>query len=324
VQAANCQPLKVLGKAKLNISLGGTTRKEGDFQTVYTFCVTEGLFHNVIIGLDFLQTHKALVDLNAKKLLITDNFQTQTVHKLTSLPSDNYEVQVIAPEDIRIPARSQVTMSAKLSEDLEEGKIEHFKPKVDDYTPMTAHTVAVIQDNTINVRVLNQSNEDIVIRCGTILGSLEDLNDDDVFVNDDDNDSSEARGQDETKGERRRTRSHHQHLHRERGSSHHRRQSDKERDSSSDRRSSSATQSDKQFVDSLDIGDNNIDPIQSARIKRLLLKYVDAFSRSPTDYGRTGIIQHHIELIGDKPKRQGARAMTPPMRQELKKTYRKC
>jgi hypothetical protein len=31
------------------------------------------------------------------------------------------------------------------------------------------------------------------------------------------------------------------------------------------------------------------------------------------------MIQHHIELNGEKPKRQVARPLTPPMRQELKK-----
>jgi hypothetical protein len=214
LQAVNGQPLKVLGKARLSVSLGGTTRKEGNFNTVYKFYVAEGISHNVIIGLDFLQTYNAVIDLPAKKIIITDDYQTKTIHKLTSLPSDDFEVQVIAPEDIRIPARSQVTMSAKLSEDLPDGKIGHFKPKVDDKTPMAAHTVAVVQDDTINVRILNHQNEDVVIRCGMILGSLEDLDDENIYADNNDIDDSS-----EQQNENTRSSSHHQRRREARGHS---------------------------------------------------------------------------------------------------------
>jgi hypothetical protein len=108
-------------------------------------------------------------------MTLTDGFQSETVHKLISIPTDDVEIQVIATENTRIPARSQVTMAAKLSDDVQNGKVGYFKPKVDENMPMTAHAVTIVHDNTINLRIINPSNEDITVYCGMILGSLEDL-----------------------------------------------------------------------------------------------------------------------------------------------------
>ena len=89
LQTANQQPLQVLGKTRLNISLHGTSRKEGKFEICFEFHVTEGLSHEVLLGMDFLETYNAIIDIKNKKITIEDNSAAVTVHKLISINQDS-------------------------------------------------------------------------------------------------------------------------------------------------------------------------------------------------------------------------------------------
>jgi len=51
----------------------------------------------------------------------------------------------------------------------------------------------------------------------------------------------------------------------------------------------------------------------------LLQEFEGVFSKGEYDLGRTSIIQHAIEILGDKPRRCGPRPLNPPMRKELEK-----
>ena len=77
---------------------------------------------------------------------------------------------------------------------------------------------------------------------------------------------------------------------------------------------------DQTFIDSLDVGDEATTTEQKQKLKNLMKKYINVFSRGPTDFGKAGHVKHKIELIdGEKPKRCGARPLHPKQRAELKK-----
>ena len=75
----------------------------------------------------------------------------------------------------------------------------------------------------------------------------------------------------------------------------------------------------KNWMDLLEIGHNETSVEEKNRIIDLIKKYETCFSQNENDVGRTGIIQHKIELTGNKPKRCGVRPLNPAMREVLKK-----
>ena len=122
-----------------------------------------------------------------------------------------------------------------------------------------------------------------MLKCGAILGSLEDLEEDEIYVEDDESfDTVPVKT------------------------------TNKRLDSKD------TYKSDNDLIDRLDIGDDKTSTEEKEKIKKLLYEYCDVFSKNKTDFGKTDIIQHSIELIGDKPKRQGARPLRPDQRSELK------
>ena len=73
------------------------------------------------------------------------------------------------------------------------------------------------------------------------------------------------------------------------------------------------------WLKNIDIGNDNIGGGERQRIRELLQEYKDVFSQHENDLGRTNLIQHSIEIVGEKPRRCGPRALNPNMRKELEK-----
>lgn len=82
LQTVNKSPLNVLGQVNLNLDIEGTSRKDGRCSTSFQFYIAESLTHHILIGMDFLQTHRAVVDTGRKRLTIINNYGTETIHKL--------------------------------------------------------------------------------------------------------------------------------------------------------------------------------------------------------------------------------------------------
>ena len=56
---------------------------------------------------------------------------------------------------------------------------------------------------------------------------------------------------------------------------------------------------------------------RSTRIKQLIERYDMCFSQGEGDVGRTGMIQHKIEIVGERPRRHAVRPLNPHMRSVL-------
>jgi hypothetical protein len=132
--------------------------------------------------MDFLQTHRAVVDTGRKRLTIINNYGTETIHKLHSIPNSAYEIKVTATQEIKIAPGSEVIIEGKLSETPKHHKTAHFRPSTIKDKSIASHSVVSLDtDTTIPVKLLNAGKEEIVVQVGAVLGSLEDLDDEDVF-----------------------------------------------------------------------------------------------------------------------------------------------
>ena len=76
---------------------------------------------------------------------------------------------------------------------------------------------------------------------------------------------------------------------------------------------------DESFIHKLDVGDDEIPNVEQTRLRKILRKYIKTSSRSSVDLGKTNIVRHKIEIVGDKHKRSPTRPLTPPQRKEMKK-----
>ncbi len=73
------------------------------------------------------------------------------------------------------------------------------------------------------------------------------------------------------------------------------------------------------MVRKMDRGEQEFDVTEDDRIKCLLRQYKDVFSRKEYDLGRTNLVPHTIEIVGNKPRRCGVRPMNPNLREEVEK-----
>ena len=73
------------------------------------------------------------------------------------------------------------------------------------------------------------------------------------------------------------------------------------------------------WIKMIEMGDEQTPEEEKRRLLDLLKEYEQCFSRYEGDVGRTDIIQHRIELEGEKPKRCAVRPLKPAMRDILEK-----
>ena len=75
----------------------------------------------------------------------------------------------------------------------------------------------------------------------------------------------------------------------------------------------------KEWFDKIEIGDNKTPTNEKEKLLAIILKYTKCFSTHDGDIGRTNIIQHKIEIEGEKPRRCAVRPLNPAMRDVLKR-----
>ena len=67
------------------------------------------------------------------------------------------------------------------------------------------------------------------------------------------------------------------------------------------------------LINNLDIGDNGTTQNEKERLKQLLYKCTNIFSKRLTDFGYSNIIEHNIDITGEGPKGQRLRLVTSPL-----------
>jgi len=100
---ANCTSLIIRGQCMVPVRIG-------DFVTMTKFIVVKDLQYQVIIGMDFLTTHKACIDMDGPHLTIGTEYRT-TVRMFTK-PDYNKILQV--SENVDIKSMHEAVVEVKL------------------------------------------------------------------------------------------------------------------------------------------------------------------------------------------------------------------
>lgn len=66
-----------------------------------------------------------------------------------------------------------------------------------------------------------------------------------------------------------------------------------------------------------DLSGEHLSPLEKSQLKGLLLKYLDIFSKSPTDFGQTDIVRHKINTNAASPVRKRAYRTSPQMQEVI-------
>ena len=77
------------------------------------------------------------------------------------------------------------------------------------------------------------------------------------------------------------------------------------------------------FLSSIDMGDVDMTPLQRSRLKDILLKHRDAFSRDEDDLGYSELIKHRINLQDQTPVKQPDRRIPPQLQPDVKQHLQK-
>ena len=136
-------------------------------------------------------------------------------------------------------------VEGKVQENIEDGKLQYFHPITNDLPVITAYTGAIARNSNIYVCLLNITNEDIIIKRGTVVGAIYGLDEGEIFDNDLVQEDKKMKIDKKEK-----------------------------------------VKDDKTSVDSLDIEENDTSPEAKRKLKDLLTKYVDIFSKGPSDLSK--------------------------------------
>ena len=101
LKAANGSPIRVLGVVELPLFLGS--------HQFHSSLIVSPQVQNVILGLDWLELHRCMIDCKNLTMIIGDNR-----FKLHHMNTENMCRKIEASHDIILPGRSQVNVEARV------------------------------------------------------------------------------------------------------------------------------------------------------------------------------------------------------------------
>ena len=69
----------------------------------------------------------------------------------------------------------------------------------------------------------------------------------------------------------------------------------------------------------MDVGKSEYSENEVKRVKDLLQDYKEVFSQNEYDIGRSNLVPHTVEIVGEKLKRSGVRPLNLTLREEVEK-----
>ena len=284
-------PLEVLGVVELQLSLFSTTRKGGSFDAKHTFFIIGSLTHDIILGMDFFVKYHAVLDVVNKKMKVSHEGVT-TIHNLYTVEAGQFLSTARVTTDTRVPARTGIPI--KLTVSACTGNMQHEMRSTTLFSPNEAsfakhqvllpYAITTLKGEDTVMTVINPTSTDIVLHKGTQLGYLSVVDDDDcIQLPHTGGQKDNSRLQVIIAGAYKRN---HVEL--------------------------------PEFMQSIDIGENEVSDEDLNFLKTVLLKNIDAFAKDKHDFGRTDIVKHTIETGSAKPVRQSPRRLTPPQRNVVK------
>ena len=150
-------PLKVLGRAKIQLNIGASL-------VTTSVIITDNLTSDGILGMDFLQDNSCTIDIPRKKLILAGG----TVFPLCQKASPTYDVRLA--ETTIIPPRCEIEVVGK-------SELPPYGLWLLEGHQLKSQSVVIARAiletcTSIPVRVLNASDQSITFRQGTTIGEL--------------------------------------------------------------------------------------------------------------------------------------------------------
>ena len=156
-------PLEILGCSCLSLTMGGHT-----FQT--EFVIVSPLTSDAILGIDFLQAQRALIDLDQGVLRLREGGCDMELYRPRDLVCQP-DQQVRTVETVEIPPRSVMEVPAFCESDVqgvwlvEEARDKHYQVVV-------ARALVQPTSGLVPVCVLNMRDEPVTLYAGSVVASL--------------------------------------------------------------------------------------------------------------------------------------------------------
>ena len=164
----------VLGLVNLNLQIDGYMYK-------HDFHVISHLHHHVIIGDDFLEKNKAIIDRGNKTLQLENGEEIKQ--------GEDSEVSMVRTcTSISLPPLTEAIVPVKLSKHKSMciALVEPLKQGVGNNPLMIAKTVANVEKGKTMCRILNYSEETVYLNPGTVVAKASQVNEDLISTLEDD------------------------------------------------------------------------------------------------------------------------------------------
>ena len=277
--SVNNEPVKLLGKVRLNLRLG-------EMDTSWSFFVTREMPHPVLLGWDFIQGNNVTIDGSKSQM----NIGTTTVKFLPIWKILPRVCGATLRETTVIPPRSEMVVAAKLEPvknyevvpDGFDGVLEAKEVFRNDAGIMVARTAGTVRRGTAPAKLMNVGDSEVTLQANTCLGSFYAAVSNTVKVArvgiyefvDDPVESNQWPTNEVTK---------------------------------------------KASVSAVSLDDSKLSNKDHSSAKQLLEEFHDIFAESKSDLGRTGLTQHSIVTGQAPPIKQSPRRVPFAMRDELEK-----
>ena len=276
----NNEPVKLLGKVKVNLKLGET-------DTCWSFYITREMSHPVLLGWDFIVKNNTTIN-RAKAQM---NIGSSTVSFLPMWKIMPRVCCASLKETTVIPPRSEMIVAARLEPvknyeivpDGFDGVLEAKEVFKNDAGILVARTAGTVSQGSAPAKLMNVGDSEVTLQANTCLGSFYAAVSKDVKVArvgiyefiDDKREVGDSTG---------------------RGSSNKIKQ-----------------------VSAVCLEDTNLCSEQLYSAEQLVDEFQDVFSETKSDLGRTDLTQHGIFTDGAPPVKQSPRRAPFSMRGELEK-----
>lgn len=167
VVSANGEPIEILGRTQLNISVGNQVIKQ-------SVLVAKDLAQECILGVDFMGTHGLIIDFSTMTL------KTKSESVCLKKGIENLACNIKSARTEVIPAGHEkiidgmlvVKHSGNISKTNYVGMVEStLKPK-NDRSLLVARSIVTARNSTVPLRIANFSDEDVTIYKNTRLGKF--------------------------------------------------------------------------------------------------------------------------------------------------------
>lgn len=162
--AANGSDIEVLGEATVAMVIGNTV--------IPTRCLVSEYVDELILGLDWLETHKCVWDFGKRSIVIDGQSYKLFAHQPT------WRVRrIVLHESVVVPARSECTIEADTVYADLTARSCHWASAPMPLKPgvYIARSLVADQPRGVQVRVVNVTNDGAVLEKGTSLGYLEEV-----------------------------------------------------------------------------------------------------------------------------------------------------